>query len=148
MTEPARERARDVGAAVAAGLDDARSRAATVGEPLVVRAADGSPESWFVPLVDGDELVAFVHLGLGLELRRSSFLRAPAASWLDHDTIRRTASQAVPAADAQRLGEPMLSFAASPDRLAWVVPVGDGEATVFVAGDHAWLAGPRRESTG
>lgn len=148
MTESGRERARAAGAAFAAGRDDARSRTATVGEPLIVHAADGSPESWFVPLVDGDELVAFVHLGLELELRRSSSLGAPAASWLDRHTIRRTAARAVSVADAQRLGEPMLSFDASPDRLAWMVPIGDGEATIFVAGDHAWLAGPRRKSTG
>jgi hypothetical protein len=138
MTQDDRERARDAAAVFAGALVDERSRSLSLGRPLLVRAPHGAADSWFVPLVDDDELAGFVQLGLDLGLRRASWLRAPAASWLDRDTIRGTARRAAGAADAERLGEPVLSFDGSPDRLAWAVPVGDGEATIFVTGDYAW----------
>jgi hypothetical protein len=133
--ETERERARDAAVAAVAALGDERSRSAAIGEPLLVRAPDGSPESWFVPLVDGTELVGFVQLGLDLALRRISSLPAPAASWLDPAVVVRVARRV--ARDDERLGEPVLSYDSSPDRLAWAVPV-EGGGTVFVTGDYAW----------
>lgn len=133
--ETERQRARDAAGAVIATLGDERSRSAIVGEPLLVQAPDGSPQSWFAPLVDGVELVGFVHLGLDLALRRVSSLRAPAASWLDPAVVVDVARRV--ARDDERLGQPVLSFDGSPDRLAWAVPV-EGDGTLFVTGDYAW----------
>jgi hypothetical protein len=132
--------------------EDPVRRTAAVGEPVPVRSPRGELDSWFVPVIADDLLVGFALLEPTLVLRRwSTFQRRtgaldgcpPAASWLDPGRVARVAAGV--AADTAG-SPPYLSYDGSPDRLAWAVPL-PGGAIVYVAGDAAWLATPRRETT-
>jgi len=100
---------------------------------------------WFVPVVTGDRLVGFFVLEPDLFLRRWSTFQwhrdtldgcPPASDWLDRSLI---AQRALAAADGTAgAGHPVLSFEHVPDRIAWLVPVGDRR--VYVAGTAAWVS--------
>ena len=134
-------------ALVAATVDDPLARSADLGAPLRGAAPAGGLDSWCVPLTESDRLVGFLQLGPDLVMRRhASFLRRPgslegappAASWLEPERIRARARELV--GEDVRLGEPVLTYDANPDRIAWAVPVESSPRAVFVAGDYAWVA--------
>lgn len=118
------------------------------GMALPVRRLDGEVEGWFVPVVAQDQLVAFLRYTLRHELQRtSSFCRQPgradgcplASDWLDTARILRRARAL--AGPEDEVGDAVLSFDGSPDRLAWAVPLrraGAAPRWVFVAGETAW----------
>ena len=132
-------------ALIRGAVDDPAARAAEPAAALPVAAPGGGAlDSWFVPLADAGRLAGFLQLDPDLGLRRfSSFARPPdAASWIDTDAISPRARAA--AGPEPQLGEPVLTYDAHPDRIAWAVPIADGSGrAVFVAGDHAWT-GPLR----
>jgi len=140
---------REVRRALAAG-DAPMPAGAKLLPALPVRTLAGALQGWFVPLVAGDRLVAFLRFtpqhvlaGWSSFMRQSGHIAAcpPAADWLDRPTIRSRA-QALGAA-GEDAGEPMLSFDGVPDRIAWAVPLRGAGATprwVFVAGTSAWPA--------
>ena len=132
--------------------DRIRSRAgvftdtpAYLGEPLAVCDAGGRLFSWFVPIVDGDQLVGFVELLPDLNHRRTSHFersgggRPPASWWLDPDVVVGHARTVM--REGERPGRPFLSFDGAPDRLAWAVPVegSDSGRVIYVAGEVAWV---------
>ncbi|HET7793683.1 MAG TPA: hypothetical protein VFL64_09895 [Rhizobacter sp.] len=127
-------------------------REARVGTPVPVRALAGRLESWFVPVLAGDWLVAYLRFSPLRMLRASSsFMRHTgdmsecplAADWLDVELIRERAEDC--AHFDETAGEPMLSFDGAPDRLAWAVPLQRAGVTgrwLFVAGEAVWPALP------
>lgn len=119
---------------------------------LPVRTLAGALQDWFVPVVVGDRLVAFLRFTpQRVLMSTSSFMRQPgcidecplAADWLDKGRVRsRAQTLAEPGED---LGEPMLSFDGTPAHLAWALPLRRPNAEprwVFVAGSATWLASP------
>ena len=124
-------------------VDDPVALNATLEEPIPVCSASGGElDSWFVALTTDDLLLGFFQLERNLSLHRySTFQRTrgsitdcpPAATWLDTTSIRERARSALPGNN--QLGEPILSYLGNRDRLAWRVPVGDGQASVYVIGD-------------
>lgn len=120
------------------------------GTALPVRTLVGNMHGWFVPVVAQDRLVAFLRYTLQHVLQAvSSFCRQPgradgcplAEDWLDPARIRaRVQTLAGP---DDNVGDVVLSFDGSPDRLAWAVPLrrtGAKPRWVFVAGDAVWNA--------
>lgn len=119
-----------------------------IGQPIEVQGPGGARHSWFVPVTVGERLAGFLQLLPDLAfLRYSSFQRREgelegcpeARLWLDREAIRATAREE--ACAEEELGEPVLSFDGSPERIAWAVPArapGGEERTIFVAGATAW----------
>ena len=115
---------------------------------LPICTAAGALEGWFVPVVAGDRLAAYLRFtsegarrGLSLFMQRPGALETcpPLADWLDRTRVMARAQALAHA--GERAGEPMLSFDRSPERLAWRVPLRDGQGharPVFVAGAQAW----------
>lgn len=128
------------------------------GTALPVRTLDGEVYGWFVPVVAQDRLVAFLRYTLRHVLQgTSSFCRQPgradgcplAGDWLDTARIRGRA-RALAGPDDE-VGDAVLSFDGSPERLAWAVPLrrtGVAPRWVFVAGETAWNACNERPSSG
>jgi hypothetical protein len=126
-------------------VGDASLRDARVGAALPVAGARGEVHSWFVPLVLGESLAAFVQLlPDGTLMRFSTFARRPAAAeWLEPARIRERAENAARAGETA--GDPVLTFDRSPDRLVWAVPLTTGEGVsrrVFVAGESVYEPTP------
>lgn len=109
---------------------------ATIEDPIPVEAPTGELDSWFIALTADQELLGFLQLEPDLELHRySTFDRPPlAADWLDRGAIRERARSAADHGD--RLGEPILSYLRSRDRLAWRVPVANRPVAIYVSGEH------------
>lgn len=121
-----------------------------IGEPIPVVHPDGTPRSWFVPLVAGSKLAGFAELLPSLTpLRMSSFHRrgrlddrAPNASdWTDTDRIRARAASL--AREGEQLSAPVLTYDGDPNRLVWKIvattPSG-APRVLFVAGTAAYVA--------
>jgi hypothetical protein len=122
---------------------------ATLHTALPIHAPDGRFDGWFVPVVAGQHLVAYLRFTAQVARRGlSSFQRQPgamtgcplAADWLDlaHITARASAQ----AGAGMKPGVPVLSYDGSPERLAWRVPFADGggqRQDVCVAGSAAWV---------
>ncbi|MBC8026708.1 MAG: hypothetical protein H7Y89_12000 [Steroidobacteraceae bacterium] len=128
-------------------VGDESLREASVGNPVPVRARDGALHSWFVPIVLGESLAAFLQLMPDATLMRfSSFQRRPgmreglpaAADWLDPTRIRERASGA--ARVGETAAEPMLTFDRNPDRLVWAVTLvsSSGARELYVAGETVY----------
>lgn len=109
-----------------------------MGDPLQITSVDREPAGWFVPLVDGALLVAFLQFDERLTFLRHSRLPKPVDKrvWLDADAIAQRAMSAFP--DAKRTAAPFLTYDGNITRIAWAVPVEGG--TIFVAGDSAYQA--------
>jgi hypothetical protein len=109
---------------------------ATMEDPIPVEAPTGEFDSWFVALTADEELLGFFQLDPDLALHRySTFDRPPlAAHWLDRGAIRERARGA--ADEGDRLGEPILSYLRSRDRLAWRVPITNRPVAIYVSGEH------------
>lgn len=151
---PAREQdpdgVRDAADALRRALvEDPLALAARLEDPIPVRDAAGGLDSWFVALTSGDLLLGFIQLEPDLELHRySTFQRAPgstdgcppAALWLDRDAVLLRARTA--ADESDRLGEPLLGFHRTRDRLAWRVPVTNRPATIWVVGREVFTDAP------
>ncbi len=133
--------------------DQVRGRAgafvdpALLGVPLPVVDAAGRQASWFVPVVSGGRLLGFVELLPSLDHRRTSWFGSQpgspqgcpsASSWLDSAGGAARAGEHL--RPGETVGDPVLSFDGSPDRLAWAVPVASpsGPRTIWVAGDSVW----------
>jgi hypothetical protein len=110
-----------------------------------VQAPAGDLDSWFVALTAEERLVGFFQLEPDLRVHRySSFQRRrgaidecpPAAAWLDPSEIGMRARAA--ARSGEELGEPVLSYDGSRDRLAWRVPVLGSAAAIYVAAEHVY----------
>jgi hypothetical protein len=116
-------------------VDDPAALHATIEDPIPVEAPTGELDSWFIALTADKELLGFFQLEPDLALRRySTFHRPPlAADWLDRGAIRERARTA--ADDGDRLGEPILSYLRSRDRLAWRVPVANRPVAIYVSGE-------------
>jgi hypothetical protein len=117
-------------------VTDPAALRATIEDPIPVQAPTGELDSWFVALTADDELLGFFQLEPDLTLHRySTFDRPPlAADWLDRGAIRERARTA--AEDGDRLGEPVLSYLRSRDRLAWRVPIANRPVAIYVSGEH------------
>jgi hypothetical protein len=135
--------------AIASGeAGDLRGTGGSLLDPVPVRSPAGEPAGWFVPVARGDALLGFIQMDVAGRFHRSATF-APGAKvrtsdWLDADTIRKRARRQVGPEDD--LGEPVLSYDGSPDRLAWLLVAAgpDGrERRVFVAGTAAWRAPER-----
>ena len=109
---------------------------ATIEDPIPVETPTGELDSWFVALTADERLLGFFQLEPDLVLHRySSFDRPPlAADWLDRGAIQGRARTA--AGDSDRLGEPILTYRSSRDRLAWRVPIANRPAAIYVSGEH------------
>lgn len=109
-----------------------------MGEPLQIVSVDREPAGWFVPLVDGEFLVAFLQFDERLTLLRHSRFPRPVDRrlWLDADAIAQRATSTFP--DAQPVAAPFLTYDGNITRIAWALPVAGG--TIFVAGDYAYYA--------
>ena len=133
---------RVVGDLIEAGsITEPRARDAEL-HAVRIASPDGTPLGWFVALVIDERLIGFAQLDGALRLRRySSFAgREPAArDWLDAAAVlSRARERTGPDLD---LGEPFLSFDASPDRIAWLVPAIGHDGTrrrIFVAGGEVF----------
>jgi hypothetical protein len=114
---------------------------AKVGHAIPVLDERRSMNSWFVPLLVGESIPAFLQLEPDLSLRRSTqFARAvDARDWLQSEHVRQRAQPLMHS--AWRVAEPYLSFDGSPDRIAWRVeattPAGE-RRVVYVAGTFAY----------
>ena len=148
IPESARERAELLLTSGLAGDPWIRERG-ELGAAIPVRQPTGDLHSWFVPVTVGERLAGFLQLLPDLTfLRYSSFQRREgeltgcpeAALWLDPETVGATARRV--ASEGEELGDPVLTFDGSPERLAWAVTAtapGGGERTILVAGDAAWV---------
>lgn len=115
---------------------DPAALGATIEDPIPVETPTGELDSWFVALTADEQLLGFFQLEPDLVLHRySTFDRPPlAADWLDRGVIRGRARTA--ADDGDRLGEPILTYLSSRDRLAWRVPIANRPAAIYVSGEH------------
>jgi hypothetical protein len=116
----------------------------------VLHPFERSQVAWFVPVTVGELLAGFFVLTTQLSLQRwSTFQRhrgtldgcPDAADWLSPERIAARAVQSAGAGVsgvAGVAGTPYLSYDTVPDRIAWIVPV--GEAAIFVAGTTTWPA--------
>jgi hypothetical protein len=120
-------------------FDRERDSSLEIGEPLVVSHPDGTPYSWFVPLLRGMKLAGFAQLlpsliPLGVSSFQPDSLPA-AADWIDTNVIRQRAISMLRA--GERLSEPVLSYDQQPARIAWralaISPSGETR-TLYVAG--------------
>ena len=109
---------------------------ATIEDPIPVETPTGELDSWFVALTADERLLGFFQLEPDLVLHRySTFDRPPlAADWLDRRAILSRAGTA--ADDNDRLGEPILTYLNSRDRLAWRVPIANRPAAIYISGEH------------
>jgi hypothetical protein len=114
---------------------------------MPVRTLAGAFDHWYVPVLSGTRLVAFLRFTAHGELRGlSSFVRTPADlesspiadDWTNPVTVRHRAETLKQEGEA--VGDPFLSFDGAPDRLAWAVPLisGTKRRWIFVAGKAAW----------
>lgn len=121
---------------------------AALHAPLPIHTPTGRLDGWFVPVVAGAHLVAYLRFtAQGVRRGLSSFQRQPgatagcplAADWLDEARI--TARARAAAVSGGNAAAPVLSYDGSPDRLAWRVvfsPIGSAPCCVCVAGTSAW----------
>jgi hypothetical protein len=118
----------------------------SVGDPLPIRAPDGSLAGWFVPVVARELLLGFFQFDPALTLLRYSRFPRPVAGslWLDADTVRATAAARFP--DLAPAGTAFLTYDSHVTRLVWAVPARG--KTIFVAGDYAYIASEERDVTG
>jgi hypothetical protein len=122
-------------------IPEARAKDAEL-HAVQITALDGAPAGWLVGLVIGERLIGFAQLDEAFRFRRySSFAGAepPAKDWLESSVVLSRAREQA-GADLD-FGEPFLSFDASPDRIAWVVPATGPDGTgrrLFVAGDQVF----------
>jgi hypothetical protein len=127
-------------------------------DPVPLVGPGGSLSGWVVPVQIEGRLLGLIQLDEEDRFRRyASFMRRPGSiadcpmvsDWLDRSTILTRASALV--AKGDRLGEPVLSFDRSPDRIVWDVPVvsptGEGPRRIFVAGSHAYIPSEPTEPT-
>lgn len=120
-------------------VDDPAIRSeGTIGDPLPIRAPDGAPAGWFVPVTSGELLCGFFQFDPQRTLLRFSRFPKypPAKSWLDAHTIRELALEKFP--DLAPAGTPFMTYDRNVTRLAWAVPVSGGR-TIYVTGNYAWL---------
>lgn len=134
--------AEEVGSTLPAGC--------TLRPALPVCAGDGTLEGWFVPVVAGNRIVACLRFtprgarrGLSHFTQQPGVLATcpPLADWLDRAHIAARAQGLGQA--GERAGEPTLSFAGSPEHLAWRVPLmAEGRAVrwIFVSGNSVWAS--------
>jgi hypothetical protein len=124
----------------------------TIGEPLPVRDRGRAVAGWFVPVTNGDRLCAFFQLDARLTLLRYSAFaknRCPSArSWLDEHAVADIALQQF--RDDSLAHTPFLTYDRDVSRLVWAVPVRNpnGERTIFVTGDYAYLPSDDDQVTG
>jgi hypothetical protein len=126
--------------------DDPLARTASLGTPIPVTSpVTDQLDSWFVPLVDDQRLIAFIQLEPDLRFHRyASFQRVrgslescpPAAAWLDLDTILARAEEI--RAPTEKIGQPVLSYDGTRDRIAWRIPITNGRSSIYVAGESAF----------
>lgn len=126
-------------------------------DPKPVKGPDGSTVGWFIPVVVSERLVGFLQLDSRLSLlrwstfphRAGSIDDCPSAeSWLDPKVILHRARLVAPAGTS--LGEPYLTFDRHLTRLVWAVHAqkpGGGTHTVYVVGEHSYLADKGPEET-
>lgn len=126
-------------------VDDPVAAGAALADPIAIWSPAGELDSWFLGLTINDLLIGFLQLEPDLRLHRySSFQRAPgetsgcprAVTWLDPAVIRERASREAPKGD--ELGEPVLSYHGTRDRLAWRVPVAGQKAAFYVVGEEVF----------
>jgi hypothetical protein len=120
-------------------------KSGAVAPPVPMRHPfERSQFAWFVPVTVDHLLAGFFVLAMDLALRRwSTFQRhhdtldgcPDSADWLSPERI---ADRALVAAGGGIAGTPYLSYDSVPERIAWIVPV--GEASIFVAGTATWPA--------
>jgi len=120
------------------------------GAAIPVHALEGRLESWLVPIVLDDWVVAYLRFSphgmlrgsVNLLEREGALAACPLAEdWLDVTVIQERAL--VMAFEDETAGAPMLSFDGAPDQLAWAVPLRSdaaGERWVFVSGADVWEA--------
>ena len=142
MTPPDAEAARVLAAAaeLLARLDAPDLADATLAEPLQVQGPRGL-DSWVVPLAIRGAVVGFLHLEPDLRLHRVARLAggptgSDAQDWFDRAAALRQARAAARVGDL--LGEPVLTYHRSRDRIAWRVPIVGRPAVIWVAGSHAF----------
>ena len=126
--------------AAEAGIQLARSSAPARGQvldPIPVLGPGEVVESWFVPVAVGDRLVGYARTGPGGPVYSAFGSPQPKAAWTDTTEIQRRAE----AAGYMIAGEPFLSYDGTPARLAWAVPLADGELA-YVAGEAVWRSSP------
>jgi hypothetical protein len=113
---------------------------ATIEPPIAILGPDDALDSWFVGFTKDERLLGFLQLEPDLTLHRySAFERPPPASvWLDPDAVRAHAQAAVSSED--ELGDPVLTYRESRDRLTWNVPIRNRPGTIYVAGDYVEVA--------
>ena len=114
---------------------------------ILIKAPNGEPAGWFVPVELDGALIGFVQLGPdGLFRRYGSFhgrlestAKCPRVSdWVDLDMITNRARSL--SAPGSQLSSPVLSYDTHPDRLVWTIrEISHGVySTIFVAGTEAW----------
>jgi hypothetical protein len=121
-------------------ITDPAAKAATLEPPVPVIDPGGELDSWFIALTTDEGLLGFFQLEPDLALHRySAFERPqPASAWLDRDAIVAHAHAA--AAEGDELGEPVLTYRGSRDRLAWRVPIRNRPSAIYVVGDYVEVA--------
>jgi hypothetical protein len=130
--------------------DRAARELGKVGQAVPVSGPSDELHSWLVPVSVKDKLVAWVQLLPDLQLLRySTFLTREdetgncpkTRDWFDPETISRKASAM--SKQGETLGEPRLTYAGSPSKLAWAVEASDSQGnrrTIMVAGDAVFEA--------
>lgn len=109
----------------------------TLALPLRIEDPGGRFDSWFVPIVCGDEMRGYLRLSDRFVLIACSRFGqpVPASLWLDVNDIERRALRFGGAARVN--ASPVLSFSGSASHIAWRVSVVDRESDardVYVAG--------------
>jgi len=145
MAADSRKEDERIGAALAAaGQHASHAALLVVGEtlatPIPILDPSGGFDSWFVPIVAGDVLPAYLRLSAELGLVSCSRFGRPqdCKAWLDPLAITKRALEH--AGTSHALAPPVLSFDSVPARIAWRVVLASG--TIFVAGETVYRARP------
>jgi hypothetical protein len=117
---------------------------------IAIHEPDGGVHGWFVPIVVGEKLVAFMQFNKAEEFERfSSFMHAPGdmtacpdkASWVDPRAIQKVAKTRL--LPGQHVAEPFLTYDRHPDRLVWAVPLSSNKGRqgyIYVAGNYVFTS--------
>lgn len=117
---------------------------------IAIHAPDGEVHGWFVPVVAGEKLLAFMQFDQHAVFERfSSFMHGPGdiascpekAGWVDPAAIRKLAESHLK--PGEEIAEPFLTYDRHPDRLVWAVPRSSRRGPagfIYVAGSYVYTS--------
>lgn len=120
-------------------------REAKIGDPALVRSADGAPAFWLVPFESGDRACGFARVELSGRAAQVGIFGAGAddrANWPPAEFFRHPPAGVLEELRAKHpgvpLAAPVLSYDGSPAKWAWRICIGSPPARVAYVTPGGW----------